>query len=230
MPPRYPLVVISLAREGVARLAARARRWCSTAPRFDNCGEGPGLTTVCHFYARARGAALLAARARRWCSTAPRFDNCGEGPALNDQQKCRPVILLLSSPSRARGWRGWRRELGGGVRQHPGSTTAVRGLCRALAPTFRAGLYPLARTAPRRRQQIDPLAPAAGRRRRFCFLANSGSGRRWQQRLTKPTRAATRRHRCRSRTVATDCIWFRSSPESVSGGGGTERSAERAPG
>ena len=35
-----------------------------------------------------------------------------------------PVILLLSSPSRARGWRGWRREVGGGVRQR--STTAVK--------------------------------------------------------------------------------------------------------
>jgi len=32
----------SLARAaGAAMLAARARPWCSTAPGFNNCGEGP---------------------------------------------------------------------------------------------------------------------------------------------------------------------------------------------
>ena len=35
--------------------------------------------------------------------------------------------------ARARGARRWRRELGGGVRQHPGSTTALRGLMASLA-------------------------------------------------------------------------------------------------
>ena len=58
---------------GVVELPGRRRR----PPARRSMVRGPGLTTVCHFYARARGAALLAARARRWCSTAPRSDNCG---------------------------------------------------------------------------------------------------------------------------------------------------------
>ena len=54
--------------------------------------------------------------------------------ALNDQQKRGGVYLYGADFSRARARaRRWRRELGGGVRQHPGSTTALRGLMASLA-------------------------------------------------------------------------------------------------
>ena len=93
--------------------------------------------------------------------------------ALDAQQKCRPVILLSSSPSRAR----VAAPAGGAslavvFDSRVGSTPAVGGLRRALAPTFRAGLLSLGEAGalpPRRRQQIDPLSPAAGRRRSFSF-------------------------------------------------------------
>ena len=88
--------------------AARARRWCATAPRFNNCVEGAlALTCLLMVNARARGAA--------------------------------PMMVLAA-----------RRELGGGVRQHPGSTTALRGLHRNLpAPPATD------RPTGRRRQQPD---------------------------------------------------------------------------
>ena len=48
--------------------------------------------------------------------------------ALNDQQKMPRVNPLAPNPrARARGARRWRRELGGGVRQHPGSNNCVEG-------------------------------------------------------------------------------------------------------
>jgi hypothetical protein len=58
-----------------------------------------------------------------------------------------------------------RRELGGGVRQHPGSTTALRGrvnLYGAHVSRVRGGADAL-------RQQTDPLEPA-GRRFANFFL------------------------------------------------------------
>ena len=48
--------------------------------------------------------------------------------ALNDQQKRGGVYLYGANSSRARARaRRWRRELGGGVRQHPGSNNCVEG-------------------------------------------------------------------------------------------------------
>src|ERR1700675_1639086 len=50
--------------------------------------------------------------------------------ALNDQQKC-PGLTPFAHLTRARGGRRcWRRELGGRVQQHTGSTTAL------MAPGF----------------------------------------------------------------------------------------------
>ena len=48
-------------------------------------------------------------------------------------EKGRRLPLWRRFCARARGARRWRRELGGGVRQHPGSTTALRGLMASLA-------------------------------------------------------------------------------------------------
>ena len=49
------------AREGrggvMMALAARARRWCATAPRFNNCVEGARVNLLAHVR-RARGAAV----------------------------------------------------------------------------------------------------------------------------------------------------------------------------
>ena len=71
------------AREGAA-LAARARGWCATAPRFNNCVEGAALAFMAQTsrarVREGRGAdGGGAARARGSCATAPRFNNCVEG-------------------------------------------------------------------------------------------------------------------------------------------------------
>ena len=86
-----------------------------------------------------------------------------------------------------------RRQLGGGVRQHPGSTTALRARVPPLYPLTRAreGRADLSAVG----QQRDPLAPPAGRRSRFLF---SGWGRNDGARAIGPPAAQPRGHRQRA--------------------------------
>src|ERR1700674_111778 len=72
-------------------------------------------------------------------SVTPRTPRIGGGGGGTERSAEMGPDNPLCVPPRVRGPRRcWRREVGGGVRQHPGSTTALMGLRRALAPTFRA--------------------------------------------------------------------------------------------
>ena len=88
--------------------AARARGWCATAPRFNNCVEGSVDHIRCPL-ARAKGAgaddgAGGAARARGWCATAPRFNNCVEARlrrAFSLGFQAGAIAVFIH-------WRGWQ--------------------------------------------------------------------------------------------------------------------------
>ncbi len=100
--------------------------------------RAPGLTFVAT-HTRARGvAALLAARDRRRCSTAD-----VAASLFSEFRIGRLMLMLVRSAAPVE-----RGELWGHCHRWP-TCAAPRGdLRRALAPTFRAGLYPLARAAP----------------------------------------------------------------------------------
>ena len=161
----------------------------------------------------------------------------GERTAMKGRTRVSP--FSPNPRARARGARRWRRELGGGVRQHPGSNNCVEGglwhrsLCGARARGERwayeidlrgaraarraCGALCAAAGGRRAAADVDRLLVAIGRcwRRRGSAPRAGDDGATAQQRATNTTLAATRRHPC-LRMVAADCAWFRSRPENRS--------------
>src|SRR6266446_5064097 len=129
--------------------------------------------------------------------------------ALNDQQKC-PGLTYFAHLSRPRGGRRcWRREIGGGVRQHPGSTTAVTGLLGSLAERSVSRAAALACELDLRGADLRQPAVRCGERRwwwwRWARWRRRGSLAGTEMAPATTTHAAgradqhdTRRHRCRS--------------------------------
>ena len=172
--PRYPFVVISLAREGGG--AGRRRELgggVRQQGRFDTCGWGPPLS-FCRHLPRARGwRRRPAARAWRWCSTAGSVRHLRLGPRY-------PFVVI--SLAREGGGAGRRRELGGGVRQQGrfdtcgwGSPPCSRSDISGWTFIPWRGRRPAAAPTSTDRPALAGCWPTS----QFLFLAHSGSGQRW---------------------------------------------------
>ena len=197
----------------------------------------PAFTRSRRILACARARARRWRRgARRWCATAPRFNNCVEvayGIARFAEREA------VESDGHTRSTCGVRelrnsaaQSAAGGVRQHPGSTTALRGLMASLALrsaspwkrwAYEIDLAGCASCATRLCGALcgSGRPPRGGRRRSFvggdramlagprigaarrrpaCGCGDEHGTRRHtatsaQQRATNTTLAATRRHR-----------------------------------